>query len=110
MFFNKSKLENSPLEFPKINEIYEFEKNKVKDIQTWQKFLRRKINLFYESNAVKSVDIGKRRFSLRNWEVKIYDGNDPEWIKSHLNYLAKEIKFVRDYHKLKGPEWIKITN
>ncbi|GAB4310693.1 MAG: DEAD/DEAH box helicase family protein [Methanobacteriaceae archaeon] len=107
---NKSKLEKSPVEFPKIIEIYEFEKDKVKDIQTWQKFLRRKINLFYESNAVKSVNIGKRGFRLRNWEVKIHDGNDPEWIKSHLNYLAKEIKFVRDYHKLKGPEWIKITN
>lgn len=108
---NKTLLQKPPLEIPSIKDIYYMEKQSdVSNLNLWKKILKRQINFFYQCNAVTSIKIGKRGMNLRNWEVKISNGNNPDWIKSHLNYLAKEIKFVRDRYKLKGPECIKITN
>lgn len=105
---NKTKLETSPSEFPQITEIYNFEKNQIKDLQMWQKFLRRKINLFYECSAVKSIDVGDRGHQLHNWEVVLQSDNNPKLIESFILDLTKEIRFMRDYYGYKGPVKIKI--
>lgn len=108
---NKTKLKKPSLELPSMKDIYYMEKHSdVSNLDLWKKILKRQINFFYQCNAVTSVEIGKRGYNLRNWEIKMYNENDPNWIKSHLNYLAKEIQFVRDRYKLKGPNMIKIAN
>ena len=106
---NKSELKIAPSTFPHINEILYFEKNQIKDLEMWQKFLNRKINFFYECNAVKSVDIGKKGYHLLNWEVFLQKDINSKWIEPFEEELKNEIRFMRRYHDLKGPDKIKIN-
>lgn len=105
---NKTKLKTIPNEFPKIKEIYNFDKDQVHDLDIWEKFLKRKINLFYECNAVKSINIGNRGKHLLYWKIVLNQGNDSKLIKDYILYLTKEIKFMREYWGFKGPNQIKL--
>lgn len=105
----KTKLTSIPNEFIKIKEIYNFKKDQVQDLEMWKKFLKRKINLFYECNAVKSIKIGKRGNQLLNWEIILNNENDPKLIGEFINHLTNEIEFIRDYHGYKGPKKIKLS-
>jgi superfamily II DNA or RNA helicase len=105
---NKTKLKAIPNEFPKIKEIFNFDKDQVHDLDIWEKFLKRKINLFYECNAVKSINIGNRGKHLLYWKIVLNQGNDSKLIKDYILYLTKEIKFMREYWGFKGPNQIKL--
>lgn len=108
---NETKLHIKPSEPPSFKDIYYMDRlSDVTNLELWKKILKRQINFFYQCNAVDSVNIGKRGYNLRNWEIRLYSGNDPDWIKTHLDYLAKEILFLRDRYNLKGPNMIKIVD
>lgn len=69
--------------------------------QTWIKYLKRLINLFYCASAVKNVTLNEKE-----WKVELYDGNNPVWIKPHLEELFDEITILRNQINLKAPEKI----
>lgn len=68
----------------------------TKDPKRWAMFLRRSINFLYQCAAVESVHIGKRGSSFREWEITLYEGNDPKWLRPHLRVLAKRIRQARE--------------
>lgn len=94
--------------FPLINEIYSGN-YPVENLESWEKFLKQKINLYYECDAVKSVKIGKRGYQLRNWEIELWEGNNEKWIEPFLNDLSKEINLVRRQKGYNGPDVIRIA-
>lgn len=72
--------------------------SKVKDASAWEKYLRRHINFFYECGAVHSVKIGGRGTGFYEWEIELWDGNEPQWLKGHLKNLRDEIRqHIQDY-------------
>lgn len=97
-----------PSEFPNLKKLYYFEKDQVQDFKYLEKFIRRKINFFYQCNAVDRVEIGTRGQDLLNWRIKLHKGNDPLWIRPFMRVLADEIHLMRDYYSLKGPNNILI--
>lgn len=106
----RTKLDNKPSDTPSLKDIYYMENLKdVKNLELWEKILKRKINFYYQCSAVKEVKIGQRGYHLRNWEIELNADNNPKWVKSYLNTLAKEIRLVRGRHKLKGPADIRIV-
>ena len=66
-----------------------------KDLEKWKKSLQRCINFFYRCAAVESIKIGKRGQYFHQWYVMLYAGNDPEWLKPHLQELVKQINESR---------------
>lgn len=108
---NKTLLQKQPSETPSIKDIHYMDRHKdVTNLELWKKILKRQINFFYQCNAVKSVGIGKRGYNYLNWDIKLYPGNNPDWIKTHLDYLSKEILFMRERYNLRGPDKIKIVD
>lgn len=102
---NKTELQIKPSESPSIKDIYYMDRRSdATNLELWKKILKRHTNFFYQCNAVNSVNIGKRGYNLRNWEIKLCPGNNPDWIRSHLDHLAKEISFVRERYNLRGPD------
>lgn len=73
----------------------------VEEEETWIKYIKRLINLFYCSSAVKTVDLDGDI-----WKIELYPGNDPAWIKPHQNNILSELKVSRNNLKLKEPEGI----
>jgi superfamily II DNA or RNA helicase/5-methylcytosine-specific restriction endonuclease McrA len=93
----KSPLNHAPKEFKIFNSP---RSNELED-KTWIKYIKRLINQFYYSTAVKDVKINKN-----NWIVELNEGNNPEWIRPHLDELTNEIKIFRNQINLKSPEKI----
>jgi hypothetical protein len=62
----------------------------------WEMFLRRIINLFFRCAAVESVSIRGPSGTLRHWRIKLFPGNDPEWLRPHLQALMKRIGQARE--------------
>jgi hypothetical protein len=44
---------------------------------------------------VETVEIGKKGGKFLHWKVELYQGNPPEWLRKHLDHLAKEIQKAR---------------
>ena len=42
----------------------------------------------------------------KEWKVELYTGNNPAWIRPHLNELIEEITIMRNQIDLKSPEKI----
>lgn len=64
----------------------------VRDAAQWERYLRRELNQFYGCAAVHSVTIGKRGTSFYEWEIELWQGNDPQWLKPHLKKLRDDIR------------------
>ena len=69
--------------------------------ETWIKYLKRLINLFYCASVVKNITLNEKE-----WKVELYGGNNPAWIKPHLEELIDEITILRNQVNLKAPEKI----
>jgi ATP-dependent helicase IRC3 len=94
-----------PLDLPALN----LQKlRSAHEAADWEKFLRQNINFFYRCAAVQRVTIGKRGHSFYNWEIYLYDGNEPAWLEPHLPKLIKLIKECRANVGRQGPDTIRI--
>lgn len=61
----------------------------------WEMFLRHSINFFYRCAAVESVKIGQKGEGFRQWQVRLFAGNDPKWLDAHLPSLIQRIRDAR---------------
>ena len=68
------------------------EKSDVRDATAWERYLRRHLNFFYGCGAVHYVTIGARGVRFYEWEVELCEGNDPQWLKTHLKELRDRIR------------------
>jgi hypothetical protein len=62
------------------------------DSKQWEQFVHRSANFFYQCAAVKSVEIKNRGMYIRPWEICIHAGNQPRWLKPHLEEFTKKIR------------------
>jgi superfamily II DNA or RNA helicase len=69
--------------------------SRAKSPEWWEMFIRRTINLFYRCAAVDSVEIGARGEKLQNWRIKLFPGNQKEWLVPHLADLTARIQAAR---------------
>jgi len=65
----------------------------IEDNETLSKYLKRVLNMFYCASAVKTVNMD----SNGEWRVELYHGNDPMWIRPHLNDLNTKINKHMEY-------------
>ena len=72
-----------------------------KEDQSWIKYLKRLINMFYCSSAVKNVSLNEKE-----WRIELFMGNNPAWLRPHLNDLLEEITVKRNQIDLKSPNKI----
>jgi ATP-dependent helicase IRC3 len=76
--------------------------------EEWEKFLRRSINFFYSCSAIEFVRIGRRGQYFYEWYIYLYAGNDPLWLKPHLEDLVKRINYARQEAGLQEIEGIRV--
>jgi hypothetical protein len=92
----------SPLKSPKP----EIELFGLSNAENYDEVIRRIVNMFYHCQAVSEIKWDTRpRFTHRyNWEIHLYEGNDPEWLKCHQIELVEFIKNGLNYPDLKELE------
>jgi len=74
-----------------------------------EKFLRRSLNFFYRCAAVETVQIGKRGPAFYHWEITLYAGNDPRWLKPYRKDLIRRIRERRQEIGRQGPDGITVS-
>ena len=80
----------------------------VNTMHQWEYFLRRTVNFLYRCNAVKSVKLQDGR-ATHSWEISLYPGNDPRWLKQHREELKEQIRRGWEQDKFYGRVAIAIT-
>lgn len=100
----QSPLENPPNEIPYLYRIKQATKKQLNNIQWLKKFIKRSINFFYESRAVKNI-----KNENDTWDITLNNGNNPDWLIPHLNTLTEEIKSARETQGYTGPNIIQIS-
>lgn len=98
---HKTLLENPLPELPELKMPY---LENAGNINEWIRFVRRTVNFFYNSSAVKSLNFEDDH----EWKIELHEGNNEEWIEPHLNGLKEKIKEVRLKADINGPEMIEI--
>lgn len=78
------------------------------DAQTWERYVRRTVNFFYQCAAVDSVKIGRRGPLFYGWEVRLYPGLDAAWIHPHIAEILCTIRTKRAQVQVKGPDAIHV--
>ena len=88
----------TPLTMPK-NEI---ELIDLHTSETYDFVLRRIVNMFYHCQAVSEVRMDNRPRSKHqfNWEIQLFNGNNPEWLFKHNDALISFIQ--KGYPKLRS--------
>lgn len=56
------------------------------------KSIRRSINFFYRAAAVESVKCDETLYYCYNWEISLYENNNPRWVIPYLEKLVREIR------------------
>lgn len=79
------------------------------DMEQWEQFLRRTVNFLYGCNAVKYVKNNDREWATHSWEIRLHGGNNPRWLKQHLEELKRRIRLGREQAKFYGRVTITIT-
>lgn len=71
--------------------------------ENYEQVLRRIINIFYHCQAVSAIKWDDRPRSSHRyyWEIILNEGNNPEWLKIHLDKLLNFIKTDLKYSDLK---------
>jgi ATP-dependent helicase IRC3 len=90
---NKSPLSGKPDTFPQVDPPA---REKARESEEWETFLRRSVNLFYQCAAVAEVEVGARGPGLRTWRIKLFGDNDPRWLDSHVTALVARIQAARE--------------
>lgn len=81
----------------------------VTDIEDWKRYLRQRINFFYQCRAVQDISIGSKGEAFHHWRVYLNPGNDPKWINSYKNELLEDIRSARGPRRMNGPFEITIV-
>jgi superfamily II DNA or RNA helicase/5-methylcytosine-specific restriction endonuclease McrA len=68
----------------------------AKDKERWEMYIRRVVNLFYQCAAVRSVVVGAKGDNLYRWQVSLFAGNDPRWLKPHKPEILRTIQEARE--------------
>lgn len=79
------------------------------DMEQWEQFLRRSVNFLSGCNAVKYVKNNDCGWATHSWEIRLYGGNNPRWLKQHLEELKRRIRLGRERAKFYGRVTITIT-
>ena len=75
-----------------------------RDVDEWERHIRRTLNLFYRCAAVQDVTIRRRGPEGGHWRATLYPGNDPSWVRRGLvEALREQIAEVRAQAGLAGP-------
>ena len=82
---------------------------KAKEPGEWDHFLRRIINLFYRCQAVHDIEIAARGQAFYHWYVELSAGNDPEWMRPHIDQLLERICQAKEKAGFGAPQSITIT-
>ena len=83
----------------------------AKEPEWWEMFLRRTINLFFRCAAVDSVAIGGRGERFRDWQIRLFPGNNEKWLEPHLPALIQRIREAREKAGYEAaPDEITITS
>jgi len=83
----------------------------AKESEWWEMFIRRTINLFFRCAAVDSVEIGGRGMRFRDWQVRLFPGNNEKWLEPHLPGLIQRIRQDREKAGYEAaPDEITITS
>lgn len=90
-------LKKPPEEF----RLFNIPQSHILEDETWIKYIKRLINQFYCSSAVKNVILEDKE-----WRIELFIGNDPSWIRLHLKDLVNETNIVRNQINLEGPDRI----
>ena len=84
-------------------------RSKSGDPTAWAQFLSRSLDFFYRCGAVHLVQIGKRGKYFYNWHIELRAGNDPPWLKPHLEELLTTIRKQRGKAGYGMPDTITVT-
>jgi ATP-dependent helicase IRC3 len=106
---NQTTLTTAPSRLPELKTPKE--DSHAKESEWWEMFLRRTINLFFRCAAVDTVEIGGKGERFHHWRIRLFPGNNHEWLKPHLSALSQRIREARK--KAGGqaaPDEITITN
>ncbi|MFU2192203.1 MAG: HEAT repeat domain-containing protein [Methanobacterium sp.] len=97
----KTPLTEPPSEFPSLEKIDTLDKWSVRDLNWWTKWIKRNINFYYQSRAVKSI-----KFEDNTWTVLLNSGNEQSWLNTHLKELTESIRSIRNKYGYSGPDEI----
>ena len=104
---NSSTLTEAPGRLPAMTLPARFD---VRDMDDWQRLVRRVVHLFYRCAAVESVTLAARRERFRGWTIRLFSGNDPSWL---IPFIPEFITFIRDAREDAGlqaaPDTIEVT-
>jgi hypothetical protein len=89
----------TPLKSPKSD----IELFGLSNAETYGEVMRRIVNMFYHCQAVSDIkwDYRPRSAYRYNWEIHLYEGNNSEWLKVHLDRFVKFINNDLKYQNLK---------
>ncbi len=76
---------------------------------SWVRFVRRTVNLFYRCAAVDEVTVRIAGPAAATWCVSLYQGNDPAWLEAHSAALLKIIREALSGTCISGPKRLVVT-
>lgn len=83
----------------------------AREPEQWEMFLRRTINLFFRCAAVDVVEIRERGEKFRHWRIRLFPGNNEEWLEPHLPALIMRIRQAREMAGyVATPDQISVTS
>lgn len=82
----------------------------VGDTEAWKRYLRQRINFFYQCDAVQDIKIGQRGDAFHHWRVYLNASNDPKWIEPYLKEMLDDIRSARGTKRKNGPDEIIIIS
>ncbi len=83
-------------------------KSDLGDNGIWDLALRRSINLFYRCGAVHDIEIGRRGFTYYHWKIELGVGNNPQWLKPHLEGIIDRVRKEKVEAGFGAPESITV--
>ncbi len=83
---------------------------KAKEIELWQQAVYRHINFFYKAAAVENVIISAKGTNFYEWQIHLFEGNNPVWLKPHLPAFVERVRAVREDAGLRALEGIRVLS
>ena len=83
----------APVELPNLRLPVQFDPREVDD---WQRLVRRFVNFFYGCRAVQWVEIGGRGEKFRTWTVTLFPDNAPAWFEPVKPQLVAFLRTARE--------------
>lgn len=81
----------------------------ARDVDAWERYLRRTFNFFYRCAAVDHVMIGRRGPGYYHWQVQLFTGNNDDWVEPYLFSVLEAIEHVRRAARVEGPNELTVV-